>query len=138
MYWWHWVQPIKKLSLSPGLLRILGLDPDTFDHSLESIYKNIHPDDIRTNKEKIRKAFYGEEQIYEIEYRIRDINGEWQWFYNRGMVLKHDPKGRPEVLGGISIDISGQYKHLMSMVEEKEKMEFIFRNTNEAILVFES
>jgi PAS domain S-box-containing protein len=137
LFWWHWEQDSKKLSLSPGLLEILGLDPATFDHKLESIYKNIHPDDVISNRERIKKTFYGESELYELEYRIRDKKGGWKWFYNRGLVLLHDSKGRPKVLGGISIDISGQFKHLMGIVEEKEKLEFIFKNTNEAIIVFE-
>lgn len=123
--------------MSPGLLEILGIDPDTFDHSLESVYRNIHPEDIKSDQERLSRTLNGEDKLYEMEYRIRDRNGDWQWFYNRGMVLVYDREGKPLVMGGISIDISGQFKHLMSMVEEKEKLEFIFRNTNEAILVLE-
>jgi len=123
--------------MSPGLMEILGLDSKTYDFSLESMYKNIHPDDIANNQERLRRAFFGEDKLYEIEYRIKDRNGEWQWFYNRGLVLHHDREGKPLVMGGIAIDISGQYKHLMAMVEEKEKLEFIFKNTREAILLFE-
>ncbi|MEN8203910.1 MAG: PAS domain S-box protein [Bacteroidota bacterium] len=137
LHWWHWEQDNGKLTLGPGLLEILGLDPATFDHSLESIYKNIHPDDVKSNQERLKKTLYGEEKLYEVEYRVKDKNGEWQWFYNRGMILQHNSEGRPQVFGGITIDISGQFKHLMAMVEEKEKLEFIFRNTHEAILLFE-
>ena len=137
LFWWHWEQDRKKLSLSPGLLEILGLDPLTFDHSLESISKNIHPDDVIANRERLEKTFSGESELYELEYRIRGKKGGWKWFYNRGLVLLHDSKGRPKVLGGIAIDISSQFKHLMAVVEEKEKLEFIFKNTNEAIIVFE-
>jgi PAS domain S-box-containing protein len=137
LYWWHWEEEISKLSMNPAFLEILGLDPATFDNSLESVYKNIHPDDVVTNREKLRRAFYGKDDLYENEYRVKDKNGEWQWYYNRGTVLVRDREGKPLVIGGIAIDISGRFKHLMAMVEEKDKLEFIYKNTKEAILVFE-
>jgi len=137
LYWWHWEYEIEKLMVSPALLEILGLDPATYDFSLESLYKNIHPDDVITNKEKLMRAFQGQDNMYENEYRVKDKSGEWQWYYNRGTVMFRDKEGKPLVIGGIAIDISGRFKHLMAMVEEKEKLEFIFKNTNEAILVFE-
>ena len=137
LYWWHWEGDIGRLSVSPALLEILGLDPTTYDFSIESLYKNIHPDDVITNKEKLRRVFHGQNNMYENEYRVKDKSGEWQWYYNRGTVLFRDKEGKPVIMGGIAIDISGRYKHLMAMVEEKEKLEFIFKNTNEAILVFE-
>ncbi len=137
LHWWHWEGDIGKLSVSPAMLEILGLDPATFDYSLDSIYKNIHPDDVVTNREKLRRVFHGQDIMYENEYRVKDNNGEWQWYYNRGTVLHRNEDGKPVIMGGIAIDISGRFKHLMAMVEEKEKLEFIFKNTNEAILVFE-
>jgi len=128
---------MEKLSISPALLRILGLDPATYDFSLESVYKNIHPDDVVRNKEKLERFFYGQDNKYENEYRVKDKNGEWRWYYNRGNILGRRKDGKPSVIGGITIDISGRFKHLMAMVEEKEKLEFIFKNTKEPILVFE-
>lgn len=117
-------------------MEILGLDPETYDHTPDLMYTNIHPDDVALNQERIRRTFRGEDERYEIEYRIRDRNGEWQWFYNRGLILHRDKEGTPLVMGGIAIDISGQYKQLITSVEEKEKLEFIFKNTSEAILLF--
>jgi len=118
-------------------MKILGIAPGEFDQSLTSLSKNIHPDDIEKNREKIRPLIQGEIDLYELEYRVKDPHGEWQWYYNRGIVNQRDENGKPVHLGGISIDISGQFKRLLSIVEEKEKFEFIVRNTNEAIVVIE-
>jgi PAS domain S-box-containing protein len=137
LFWWYWDQQQRNLFLSPALLSILGYTPEEFDPSEPSIYKNIHPDDMAENTRRIRRLLSGEDKLYEIEYRIKDQHGEWQWYYNRGSVIRQDERGRATVIGGISMDISGQFKHLMSMVEEKEKFEFIFRNSNEAILVID-
>ncbi|MCK4990539.1 MAG: PAS domain S-box protein, partial [Bacteroidales bacterium] len=95
------------------------------------------PDDIKKNIVRLKSLFQGEIDLYEIEYRVKDSQGEWQWYYNRGTVHQRDEKGDPVSLGGISIDISSRFKYLLSMVEDKEKFEFIVRNTNEAIIVIE-
>jgi len=137
LYWWHWDHRERKMILGPGLMKILGLAPGEFDHSLSSLSRNIHPDDIEKNRKRIRRLIQGESDLYELEYRVKDPQGEWQWYYNRGTVNQRDEHGRPVHLGGITIDISGQFKRLLSLVEEKEKFEFIVRNTNEAIVVIE-
>lgn len=137
LYWWHWDHRVRKMTLSPGLMDILGFAPGEFDHSIRSLSKNIHPDDIEKNGDRIRRLIQGEIDLYEIEYRVKDSQGEWQWYYNRGTVHQRDEKGVPVHLGGITIDISSQFKRLLSMVEEKEKFEYIFRNTNEAVVVIE-
>ncbi|MCK4750917.1 MAG: PAS domain S-box protein, partial [Bacteroidales bacterium] len=137
LHWWHWDNVERKLSLNPPLIKILGYTPEEFDPSSPSIYKNIHPEDAKENLNKIGRLIYGEDSLYELEFRIKDSQGVWQWYYNRGFVIERDEKGKGTMIGGITMDISGQYKQMMAKVEEKEKFEFIFRNTNEAIVVIE-
>ncbi len=137
LHWWHWNNLERRLVVSPSLLEVLGIVPEEFDPSKPSIYKNIHPDDASENLERIRRLIYGEDSLYEIEFRVKDHQGEWQWYYNRGTVIERDEHGKGVIIGGITMDISGQYKQLMAKVQDKEKFEFIFRNSNEAIVVIE-
>jgi len=135
--WWYWERSTRKLSLSPGLLKILGVAPHRFDGNPQSIYGNIHPEDLEQSQIRIDRLYRGIDDLYELEYRVKDSQGEWKWYYNRGSVLAKNEEGKAEVIGGISIDISGQFSKLLSMVEKNEKFEFIFRHSTEAILVFE-
>ena len=137
LHWWYWEKSNGKLIISPGLLKILGVDPESFDGLPQSVYSNIHPEDLERNKKRVEGLYSGEDELYEIEYRIRDLQGVWQWYYNRGSVLQKDSRGKALVIGGISMDISGPFTKLLAMVEEKEKFEFIFRHSTEAILVLE-
>jgi len=137
LYWWHWDHKERKINLSPGLMKVLGHKPEEFDQSLKSLYRNVHPDDIKKNIKRLKRLFHGEIDLYEVEYRVKDSQGEWQWYYARGTVHQRDEKGKPVSLGGISMDISSQFKYLLSMVQEKKKFEYIVRNTNEAIIVIE-
>jgi len=123
--------------MSEGMVKILGLDSNPEGFSPEKIYKNVHPEDAELNRVLLQQLYSGEDDLYEIEYRIKNASGGWMWYYNRGSIIKKNEGGKPVVIGGISMDISGQFKRLLSMVEEKDKFEFIVRNTNEAIIVIE-
>lgn len=122
LHWWYWDNQKKSLMVSPHLLSILGYTQQEFDPKKPSIYKNIHPDDIKDNAERIKSLIYGKEQLYEIEFRIKDTKGEWQWYYNRGTVLGRDENGKATVVGGITIDMSGKYKKLMTRADEHERL----------------
>ena len=137
LYWWHWDQKEQKIEVVPELLKKLGIDPEKFDNQMETLYERIHPSDVPRNRERYEALVSGKTEMYEIEYRIKDPKGEWKWYYNRGVVNERDESWQPVSIGGITIDISGGFQHLLTMVEEKDKFEFIFRNSTEAALIFE-
>lgn len=137
LHWWFWNPVERHLDVSPGLLRIFGIDPEAFDHTIESIYPHIHPDDIIKNRDRHEQYLKGEVPYYEMVYRVRDAAGAWKWFYNRGAVRMRDEQDRAVLVGGITIDISGEFQHLLSMVEQKEKFEFVYHHTTEPILILQ-
>jgi len=137
LHWWHWEYLTQRIRMSEGLMEILGLAPSPDGYDPEIVYGNIHPEDAERNRVLLQQLYTGEDDLYEIEYRVKDTAGGWQWYYNRGSVVQKSKDGKPVVIGGIAMDISRNFKRLLAMVEEKEKFEFIVRNTNEAIIVIE-
>ena len=137
LFWWQWDYLSGKLRMSDGLALALGIPVDPDGYTEEMVYRNVHPDDAERNRASLQKLYDGENDLYEIEVRVQDPYGTWRWFYNRGSVIQKTEKGTPAVIGGISMNISGSYTRLLSMVEEKDKFEFIFRNSTEAILLLE-
>lgn len=137
LHWWHYDFKEGKLILSKGLMKVLGHTPEEYDYTPSTAYKNVHPDDLRRNNQRLKHIIQGKGDNYEIIYRVKNPQGEWQWYFNRGRVNQRDEQGKPISLGGISIEISKNFKHLLSMLEDKEKFEFIFRSTNEAIILIE-
>ena len=137
LFWWHWDQKEQKIQVVPELLKKLGINPEEFDNRMETLYERVHPGDVPKNRERYKALISGATEMYEIEYRVQDPDGEWKWYYNRGVVNERDESGQPVSIGGITIDISGEFQHLLTMVEEKDKFEFIFRNSTEAALILE-
>jgi len=120
--WWHWNNLEKKLYLSDGVIEILGYDPKEYDPSVPTIYKNIHPDDLAHSNEKLKRLIYGEDELYETEFRVKNQQGEWQWFYNRGAVVARDENGKGTIVGGITIDMAEKYRQLMSDLDRDKAL----------------
>lgn len=137
LHWWFWETATQRVTLSGRLIEILGLKPQKDGFLPEEVYQNAHPEDVVRNEQLLRRLILGEDSLYEIEYRIRDKEGKWQWYYSRGTVLQKSEDGKPLLINGITMEMSAPFARLLSMVEEKDKFEFIVRNTNEAIIVIE-
>lgn len=137
LHWWHWDNLEKMLFVSPTLLKLLGYTEEEYDPTTPSIYKNIHPDDVQDNVNRIRKVIYGQEELYEIEFRIKDSDENWKWFYNRGTALNRDETGKATMVGGITIDMSGRYKKLKYRADENERLyRTLFEAAEDAIGLF--
>ncbi len=82
----------------------------------------IHPDDVPM----IEDYFEGfrnaeDDEVRSMDYRIKDVNGEYKWFYSREKVFKRDKDGNVCQVIGIVMDITER-----KMVEEKLKESQLF------------
>ncbi|MEX0987572.1 MAG: PAS domain S-box protein [Bacteroidales bacterium] len=134
IHWWYWDVLNQQLIISPKLSEILGYHGSDFTVPVTALNKQIHTDDREEHTKVFDKFIFGEIEIYEFEYRLK-VNDQWAWYYNRGTVFSRDKQGNPILTGGIAMDISHRYGHMLSKAEDWGKFEFIFRNSNESILI---
>lgn len=67
----------------------------------------LHPDDaerMRTHWTLFDEAT--DDQIHEIEYRMRGKDGTWRWFISRDRLFSRTPAGQPQQLLGVAQDIT--------------------------------
>jgi PAS domain S-box-containing protein len=79
----------------------LGYDDQESLNGSSDIWESlIHPDDQKQVISARNDHFDGKTAHYEVEYRIKDKNGDWQWILSRGKVTERDDQGKPtRVLG---------------------------------------
>lgn len=85
---------------------------------LKSLY---HPNDLQKVDEfleKIKKA--KNDEIIEIQYRLRDKEGKWRWFDAKHVILKRNKEGKPWQFLGIVVDIT-EYKKTEELLRFSEK-----------------
>lgn len=66
----------------------------------------IHPEDIDHVLQARAEHMQGKSSRYEVQYRIRNREGNWQWILSRGRIIERDQQGNPVRLVGTHTDIT--------------------------------
>ena len=104
--------------------RSLGYeDYEVTNGSAEVWERLIHPDDKARVLDAREKHFKGEAPRYEVEYRIKNKAGEWQWILARGQVIERDSQGTPTRVVGTHTDVTRLKKVEMQLQEARNELE---------------
>ena len=90
----------------------------------QSYIESIHPDDRARFFEAVPKQ---KEGTYDIEYRIRNGNGEIRWIHDKAFIIKN-LKGEVYRVVGFAMDITEKRMLVDDLKREKEKSEQLLYN----------
>ena len=97
----------------------LGFE-DRSQISDELTFENLlHPDDLERVLAQREAHIAGETSRYEVEYRIRNKTGGWQWMLSRGKATARDEHGKAQRIIGTLTDIT----RLKEMEAELKEMQ---------------
>jgi PAS domain S-box-containing protein len=100
---WDWDLETNRVRWSDNLERIHGLPPGTFDGTIASYEREIHPADRERVLASARRAL--EEGVaHDVEYRIVAPDGTVRWVEGKGQV-EYD-NGRPAAMTGVCMDVT--------------------------------
>ena len=107
---WQWNVKENKVHFNSRKVESLGysLQEIPGEIGFEFFTSRIHSEDYEMVMQNMRNHLSGVTEAYECEYRIICKNGEWKWFYDRGIIVKRDINNKPIELVGIVFDISYQ------------------------------
>jgi PAS domain S-box-containing protein len=109
---------------------ILGYTPEEIQAMGEAILPTIiHPDDLTRYPVRVGQLqSASDDDILEIEYRIRDANGEWRTMLGRETVFARTPDGRVKQVLGTAMDIT-------QLKQTQDLLESIFNEATDAIFL---
>ena len=90
---------------------------DVLDYRREDVPKKVpyqffteklHPEDYKRVMKNMLDHMEGRSPAYEVQYRIATRDGQYKWFYDRGIATSRDEDGRPLRVCGIVFDITAQ------------------------------
>jgi PAS domain S-box-containing protein len=110
--------------LSTRMRELLGLLPDARATSRAEVVVNVHPDDRVEPDAAFQAIVEGRTERYDVEYRVRQADGEWHWLHVRGRCLR-DPAGKPYRFVGSASDITERKR----AEAEKERLETQLRKS---------
>ena len=87
---------------SPAMERLCGLEPGTFDGTLEGALAVVHPDDVGMVRRRIEGALSDPDAQLTLVYRIVTPTGEVRWLDSRAQPIDAD---RREWIG-VAIDVT--------------------------------
>jgi len=102
---WDWDIGTGTVTWSSELERIHGLEPGTFDGTLEGYRRDVHPADVDRVATGIARALETPNVSYDIEYRIVRPDGAVRWLSASGRVIV-DGSGHPRRMVGICRDVT--------------------------------
>lgn len=86
-------------------IRGVPLDEEAKD-DIKSWESRIHPDDLESVRDNVRRQNSGEMRLFSFEYRERRKDGKWVWILSRGRAVEWAEDGTPIRLTGTDSDIT--------------------------------
>ena len=87
---------------SPRVEDVFGYTPECLLEHPSLWHDSIHPDDLPRVDAAIAGLFLG--KGFDIEYRIRDVRGEWHWLHDRNIDIRL--KDKEAIVEGLASDIT--------------------------------
>lgn len=124
----YWVFDLdtQALFMSPELQRQVGLDENSLLKGWNAWLSRLHPDD-RMQVVAISRAFIsGQQDSYELEFRLRHTNNTYRWLHSRGALLHDSKSPKSRRMLGICLDAT-EYRQQQETSKRREQMEKFFR-----------
>lgn len=111
---------------SPELETLYGLEPGSFEGTLEAWAALVHPDDLEAAQAAVAHSL--ETGELETEWRVLDTEGSVLWVEARGWV-ERDDTGRPLRMIGVNLDITDRKRHEAQMRTVMAELNHRVKNT---------
>ncbi len=105
---------------SESIELMLGMQPGSFDGTLEGFMASVHPEDRAVLQERVSEALKNGAE-YQIEFRQLRVDGEICWVQGQGRVL-NDEQGNATGLIGVVWDITWRKLAEQLLKENEERL----------------
>ena len=103
---WDWYPSTNEVIFDERWAQMLGHDLKEISFNYESWASRVHPDDIDSCLEDIKKHMEGKVGFYENVHRMMHKDGEWRYILDRGKICERDLEGNPIRFTGTHTDIT--------------------------------
>jgi PAS domain S-box-containing protein len=105
---WVWDVPSDRVKLSESWTDLLGEPRREVTVQRRDLAALVHPDDLTRVLSVLDAVTRGRTAAYDVEHRVRTVDGKYRWIESRGKVIERDAAGRPLRLTGTNADITAR------------------------------
>ncbi|MGL5064364.1 MAG: PAS domain S-box protein, partial [Microcoleus sp.] len=116
---WDWNIATSETYFDAQWKKMLGYEESEIDNNFQAWEKLLHPEDRTRVIEILKNYLEGVTDLYEVEFRLLNKIGNWQWIMSMGKVVEYDEFGAPLRMTGTNKDISAR------VAAEAEKTQLI-------------
>ncbi|MGB3265122.1 MAG: PAS domain S-box protein, partial [Microcoleus sp.] len=116
---WDWNIATGETYFDAQWKSMLGYAETEIENNLQGLENLLNPEDRPKAMASLNSCFEGRTDIYEVEFRLLNKAGNWQWILAMGKVVEYDELGGPLRMTGTHKDISAR------VAAEAEKTELI-------------
>ncbi len=102
---WDWNLSNNNVYLSPRWKEMLGYSPAELPNALTTWTDLVHPDDLESALETVKKFLDSHDTFYESIHRLKNKQGDWVWILDRGIAVR-DKSGKPSRIYGSHTDVT--------------------------------
>lgn len=109
------------------ITQTLGYTPSEVQAMGSSLFSRlIHPDDLAAvNDTNQRFESASDDDVFEVEYRMKHVDGKWRWLYSRERVMLRDATGKVIQKLGIAQDITERKRLQEELLASEERLSVI-------------
>lgn len=131
---WEWNLKTGETYYSPRWYEMLGYGDHQFEMTFGAWKEICHPDDYEPAMQQIQESLQ-KQQMYSVEFRMKNAEGSWVWILGRGKVVESDSDGKPVLLSGTNTDITERKRAASEREEALALLQAALAQSSAGILI---
>ena len=122
--------------LSPEWKKQLGYEEHEIRDSDLERETRLHPEDKENTIQQIKSVFEGNENYYEITFRLKHRNGSYRWILSRGSI-RRDNNGKALQVIGCHVDVTELKEFEKALVINERRFRSLAESSQDVITLFD-
>ncbi len=81
-----------------------------------------HPDDVGTLRRAFVDHLSGDTEFFEVEYRMRTVDGRWIWVFDRAQITARTADGRPHRIVGVCMEVERRRRAEVALRQTEDRL----------------